>query len=211
MKIPKPLEFLELKGKYVRLIPLSLDHAQELADVANISRKTYQFTLVPSDAPSARKYIQNAIDLYEKGSALPFAIAEKSTERIVGTTRFLNMEYWEFPEGHALRRPGNIPHVVEIGASWLGEPYQRSGMNTDAKLCLLTHAFEEWKVLRVSLKTDSRNTRSRANIERIGAKFDGVVRAHMPSFDGAIRDTAFYSILLAEWPELKNRLESKLR
>lgn len=211
MKTAKPIKPIRLKGKYTHLIPLSLDHAQELADVANISRKTYQFTLVPFDLGSARKYIQKALDLYQSKSALPFAVVEKSTQRIVGTTRFLNMEFWEFSEGHVLRRAENIPHVVEIGASWLGEPYQRTGINTDAKLCLLTHAFEEWKVIRVALKTDARNTQSRTNIERIGAQFDGIVRAHMPSFDGSIRDTAFYSILQAEWPDLKIRLQSKLR
>lgn len=211
MKASKPLDPIELKGKYVHLIPLSLDHAQGLAEAANISRKTYRYTMVPSDLEQAQKYIQNALDLYRKGSALPFAITEKSSGKTVGSTRFLNIEFWEFPEGHVLWKPESVPHVVEIGATWLGEPYQRSGINTDAKLCLLTHAFEEWKVLRVALKTDARNTQSRANIERIGAKFDGVVRAHMPSFDGGIRDTAFYSILREEWPELKNRLQSKLR
>ena len=207
----QPLQPIDFQGKYVHLIPLSLDHARALADVANLSRKTYQYTWVPSDLESARKYIQTALDLYQAGSVLPFAMVEKSSGKIVGTTRFLNMEYWEFPEGHALWKAENIPHVVEIGATWLGEPYQRSGINTDAKLCLLTHAFEEWKVSRVSLKTDARNAKSRANIERIGAKLDGVVRAHMKSFDEGIRDTAFYSILRAEWPELKTRLQSKLR
>lgn len=210
MKTPKPHP-VKLEGRYVQLIPLSLDHAGDLADVANVSRSTYQFTQVPDDLESARNYIQKALDLYQRGSALPFTVAEKSTGKIVGSTRFLNIEFWEFPEGHVLRRPEGVPHAVEIGATWLGEAYQRSGMNTDAKLCLLTHAFEEWKVLRVALKTDARNARSRANIERIGAKFDGIVRAHMPSFDGGIRDTAFYSILQADWPELKIRLQSKLR
>lgn len=211
MTSPQPHPPVELPGKYVQLIPLSLDHARELADAANVSRSTFRFTLVPHDLESARKYIQKALDLYLQGSALPFAIAEKSTGKIVGSTRFLNIESWEFPEGHPLGRPEGIPHVVEIGATWLGEPYQRSGMNTDSKLRLLTYAFEEWKVLRVTLKTDARNAQSRANIERIGAKFDGIVRAHMPGFDGGIRDTAFYSIIQGEWPELKIRLQSKLR
>ncbi len=211
MKNPEPLKPIDLQGQYVRLIPLSMDHAQALVDAANISRKTYQFTSVPSDLESARKYIQNALDLHQKGSALPFTILEKSSGKVAGSTRFLNAEYWIFPEGHDLYRPTEVPHVVEIGATWLSGPYQRSGLNTDTKLCLLTYAFEEWKVLRVALKTDARNAQSRANIERIGAKFDGVVRAHMPSFDGGIRDTAFYSILHTEWPELKIRLQAKLR
>src|ERR1035441_801966 len=210
MNVSKPLQPLQLEGKYSRLIPLGLDHAQGLVEVANISRKTFPYTLVPSDLESARTYIQNALDLFQSGSAMPFAILEKSSGKIVGSTRFLNIEYWEFPKGHPLGKRENIPHAVEIGATWLGEPHQRSGINTDVKLCLLTHAFEEWKVLRVTFKTDARNTRSRANIERIGAKFEGVLRAHMKSFDGGIRDTAYYSILKPEWPELKIRLQSKL-
>lgn len=211
MNDPRPLKPVDLQGRYVHLVPLRLDHAQALVDAANISRKTFQYTSVPSDLESARAYIQNALDLHKRGSALPFTVVERSSGKIAGSTRFLNVEYWEYPEAHALRKAGNVPHAVEIGATWLGEAYQRSGINTDAKLCLLTYAFEEWEVLRVSLKTDARNARSRANIERIGAKLDGVVRAHMKSFDGGIRDTAFYSILREEWPELKVRLRSKLR
>jgi len=211
MNSKEPLTQIELTGKYVQLVPLAMVHAQELVDVANESRKTFGLTGVPSDLDSAEKYIQRAIDLYQDRTALPFAILERRTNKIVGTTRFLNVEFWDYPVRHELHRPSHLPHAVEIGATWLGESHQRTGINTDAKLCLLKHAFEEWRVLRVSLKTDARNARSRANIERLGARFDGVVRANMPSFDGGVRDTAFYSILISEWPGLKELLQAKLR
>lgn len=206
MEFNKPVE---LNGRYARLIPLIPDHAQALIDVANMSRNTFAFTGVPNDRVSAEKYIQRAIEQQRTGTGRPFSIVEKSSGKIVGSTRFMNIELWEYPAGHSLNR--TTPHAVEIGATWLGEPYQRSGINTDCKLCLLSFAFEEWKVMRVSLKTDARNSRSRANIERAGAQFDGVIRAHMPSFDGGIRDTAFYSILATEWPQVKSRLQGKLR
>ena len=98
------------------------------------------------------------------------------------------------------------PDAVEIGSTWLAPSAQRTAINTHAKLLMLTHAFEAWAVLRVTLKTDARNLRSRAAIERIGARFDGVLRAHMPAFDGGVRDTAFYSIVAVEWPELRRAL-----
>jgi RimJ/RimL family protein N-acetyltransferase len=188
-----------------------MGHAQALVDVANVSRDTFKLTSVPHDLDSSQKYIQRALDAYRNRTALPFAIVETLVGKVVGTTRFLNVEFWDFPEGHYLRRPYYMPHVVEIGATWLGEASQRTGINTDTKLVMLQYAFEEWHVLRVAFKTDSRNSQSRANIERIGARFDGIVRAHMASHDGGVRDTAFYSIAYAEWPEVKKRLERKLR
>jgi RimJ/RimL family protein N-acetyltransferase len=98
---------------------------------------------------------------------------------------------------------------VEIGSTWLTEEAQRTAVNTHAKLLMLTHAFEGWEVRRVMLKTDARNMRSRTAIERLGARFDGVLRAHMPAFDGAVRDTAFYSILAAEWPDVRTGLRER--
>jgi len=202
---------IELDGRYARLVPLSSEHAGALSEAANISRKTFNLTGVPVDVESARQYIQRALDQYKNRTSLPFAIVEKKSGKIIGTSRYMNIEFWDYPADHQLKRPAHIPHALEIGSTWLAEPYQRTGINTDAKLQLLTYAFEVWQVLRVSLKTDARNVRSRTNIERVGAKFDGVVRAHMPSFDGGIRDTAFYSILSAEWPQVKSSLAAKLR
>jgi RimJ/RimL family protein N-acetyltransferase len=206
-----PLRQVQLEGKYVTLIPLGMNHAQALVDVANISRDTFNLTSVPHDLESAQRYVQRAQDLYKSRTALPFAIVETLVGKVVGTTRFMNIEFWDYPEGHYLKRPYYMPHVVEIGATWLGEAYQRTGINTDSKLCMLQFAFEQWHVLRVQFKTDARNERSRANIERVGARLDGILRAHMPSYDGGVRDSAYYSITYAEWPDVKKRLEEKLR
>jgi RimJ/RimL family protein N-acetyltransferase len=132
------------------------------------------------------------------------------TSTVVGSTRFFNVERWRWPPGHTAQRPPDRPDAVEIGWTWLAAAAQRTPINTEAKLLLLTHAFEAWGCHRVTLKTDSRNQRSRAAIERLGAKLDGIVRAHMPAVDGPIRDTALYSIVAAEWPAIKARLQQRL-
>jgi RimJ/RimL family protein N-acetyltransferase len=206
-----PLREVELTGKYARLVPLRLEHAEALVAAASPSRATYQLTPVPSDLASAKEYIQFAIDTHQQGISLPFAIIDIQRGQVVGTTRFLAIEYWKYPDGNSHQRPPTLPHIAEIGFTWLAEAAQRTGINTDVKLSLLSYAFEHWKLLRVNLKTDERNARSRANIERIGAKFDGVLRAHQPSADGGIRNSAFYSILIEEWPAVKKRLQEKLR
>jgi RimJ/RimL family protein N-acetyltransferase len=205
-----PLRQVQLEGKYVTLVPLNMSHAQALADVANVSRDSYNLTSVPHDLETAKAYIHRALELYKNRTALPFAIVETLVGKVVGTTRFMNIEFWEYPDEHYLKREYYTPHVVEIGATWLGAAYQRTGINTDAKICMLKYAFEEWHALRVQFKTDARNVRSRANIERVGARFDGIIRSHMPSYDGGVRDSAFYSITYAEWPDVKKRLEAKL-
>jgi RimJ/RimL family protein N-acetyltransferase len=121
----------------------------------------------------------------------------------------MTIERWPWPPGYrALQRSPEHADAVEIGSTWLTPDAQRTAINTHAKLLMLTHAFEAWCVHRVSLKTDARNTRSRNAIQRIGARFDGVLRAHMPGFDGVIRDTAFFSILASEWPAVRDRLQA---
>ena len=117
----------------------------------------------------------------------------------------MNAERWEWSRG------GVHPDAVEIGSTWLTASAQRTPINTEAKLLMLTHAFEVWEVLRVTLKTDARNARSRDAILRLGARFDGVLRAHMPAYDIAEpRDSAFYSILASEWPSVRDRLTASL-
>jgi RimJ/RimL family protein N-acetyltransferase len=116
---------------------------------------------------------------------------------------------WDRDNPH--QRGENLPDAVEIGYTWLAPWAQRTGINTQAKLLMLTHAFETWRVHRVRLTTDARNTRSRAAIERLGARLDGILRAHHAAYDGAIRDSAFYSILDTEWPSAKAALIGRLR
>jgi RimJ/RimL family protein N-acetyltransferase len=123
----------------------------------------------------------------------------------------LNLEYWPDATGHPSTR--DFPDAVEIGATWLSHDAQRTQVNTEAKLMMLTYAFETWGVQRVALRTDARNTQSRANIERIGAQYEGTLRHHKHSTDGAnnrLRDTATYSIIREEWDSVKARLQSKL-
>jgi len=191
-----------LQGRLVRLEPLSLDHVQALVTAASEQRSSYGYTTVPADADAMADYVRVALADRETGRALPFATVEH--DRVVGSTRFLDLDYWEPDAGGA--GAASIPSVVEIGSTWLAASAQRSGVNTEAKLLMLAHAFDTWRVHRVTFKTDARNERSRRAIERIGATFEGVRRAHVVATDGTIRDSAYYSIIASEWPAVKARL-----
>jgi len=199
-----------LEGRHVRLEPLGLAHAPGLIAVGSGPRDTYGFTLVPADLASMRAYIESALGDQAAGRTLPFATVSRASGQVVGSTRFGNIEFWPWPAGHVLQRGAERPDVVEIGWTWLAAATQRTPVNTEAKLLMLTHAFETWRVHAVKLNTDARNARSRAAIERIGARFDGVLRAHRPASDGGIRDTAAFSLLEAEWPAAKARLLARL-
>src|SRR5688500_6115024 len=144
-------------------------------------------------------YVETALARRDAGLVEPFATVWDG--RVVGSTRFL-LERWKGNEDLA-----GAPDVCEIGYTWLAASAQRTVVNTEAKLLMLTHAFETWGVHRVALRTDARNTRSRAAIERIGAQQDGVLRAFEPGVDGGARDTVWFSILRDEWPLAKARLQ----
>ena len=199
-----------LEGRHARLEPLALAHAPALTAAASGPRDTYRFTLVPPDLGAMRAYIESALADQAAGRALPFATVSRASGQVLGSTRFGNIEFWPWPAGHVLQRGAERPDVVEIGWTWLAAAAQRTPLNTEAKLLMLTHAFEVWRVHAVKLNTDARNARSRAAIERIGAHFDGVLRAHRPASDGGIRDTAAFSLLEAEWPVAKARLLARL-
>jgi N-acetyltransferase len=124
---------------------------------------------------------------------------------VIGSTRFWNIERWAWPADHP-RHARPHPDACEIGYTWLSRSAIRSAANTEAKSLMLTHAFETWEVLRVCLHTDSRNRRSRTAIERIGGKFEGILRAHRIAADSIPRDSVRYSIIAGEWPEVKQRL-----
>ena len=205
------LDPIALEGRYVRLEPLAMAHVPGLLAVARGPRDTFAFFPVPSDEQAMCRYVEGLLRAQASATALPFATVDRRTDQVVGATRFLNVEFWEWPAGSPHQRGAHVPDVVEIGGTWLAPSAQRSGINTEAKLLMLTHAFEGWRVHRVSLVTDARNTRSRNAILRLGARFDGVLRAARVAADFTIRDTAAYSILEAEWPELKARLAARLR
>jgi N-acetyltransferase len=199
-----------LEGRHVRLEPLGLDHARALLAAASGPRETYGFTTVPAGEPAMAGYIEAALRDQAAGRALPFATVARAGGRVVGSTRFGNIEFWAWPPGNANQRGEDTPDVVEIGWTWLAADAQRTPINTEAKLLMLAHAFEEWRVHRVSLMTDARNERSRNAILRVGARFDGVIRAQRTAVDGTIRDTAAFSILESEWPTIKSKLQSRL-
>jgi len=199
-----------LEGRHVRLEPLTVGHAQALLEVATGPRDTYGLTSVPGDEASMVRYIQTALGDQEAGRALPFATLARATGRVLGTTRFGNIEFWAWPPGNLNQRGEDRPDVAEIGWTWLAASAQRTPINTEAKLLMLAHAFETWRVHRVSFMTDARNERSRRAILRLGARFDGVLRAARPASDGGIRDTAAFSILEDEWPAVKTQLQSRL-
>jgi RimJ/RimL family protein N-acetyltransferase len=141
---------------------------------------------------------------------VPFALVRNDDGTVLGSTRFWNLERWMWPSGH-LRHGRQNPDACEIGYTWLTHSAIRTAANTEAKLRMLTHAFETWQVLRVCLHTDARNQRSRAAIERIGGRYEGILRAHRMAADYTPRDSVRYSIVAAEWPDVKQNLSRLLR
>jgi RimJ/RimL family protein N-acetyltransferase len=205
------LDPIVLQGQHVRLEPLSRAHVPALVAAATSGpRETYGFTTVPATDREAERYVDEALALHAQGRALPFATLDVVSGRVVGSTRYLNVEFWAWPPGSPLQRGDELPDVVEIGATWLAPQAQRTAINTEAKLLMLTHAFEGWRVHRVSLMTDARNMRSRNAILRLGARLDGTIRAARVATDGVIRDTAAFSIVEGEWPHVKAGLQRKL-
>lgn len=185
-----------LEGSLARLEPLREDHLPALIAIGldpELWRWTVALVRTPEDM---RHYVRVALDLAERGEALPFVTIEKSTMRVAGSTRFGNID-------RANRR-------VEIGWTWLGREFQRTGINTEVKYLMLRHAFEVMQCLRVELKTDALNLQSRTAIERIGAREEGTLRSHMVTETGRIRDTVYYSILADEWPTVRRWFEARL-
>ena len=176
-----------LTGTHVRLEPLEHSHLSGLLIAASADRSLYQFSLVPGTSAEMAAYIETALTWQDAGTALPFAIVRNSDNAVVGSTRFFKLERWAWPPGHP-RNGSKRPDVGEIGYSWLTSSAIRSAANTEAKLLLLTHAFETLEMLRVSLHTDVRNLRSRAAIERMGGRFEGILRSHRLAADNIPRD-----------------------
>lgn len=199
---------LALIGVHVQLEPLSMDHAAALLRATDGLHMAPSLTHVPEDADAMRAYIATALEEERQGVSLPFVVRD-ATGVVVGSTRYSSIETWVWPGDPPPPVPAG-PDVVEIGYTWYAARAQRTALNTEAKLLLCTHAFEVWRVRRVMWKTDARNVRSRAAIARLGARLDGVLRAHRVGADGAVRDTAFFSMLAAEWPEAKRALRARL-
>ncbi len=190
----------------MQLEPLEPQHAPALLAAANESRATYAFTFVPADLAAMDGYVSTALAEQERGQSMPFLVREAGGA-VVGSTRYMNLEWWPSLET-SVAEPG--PHVLEIGSTWYAERVQRTALNTEAKLLLCEQAFERWRVLRIAWKTDANNVRSRRAIERLGARLDGVLRAHRPAVSGGVRDSACYSMLRDEWPAAKGELLRRL-
>lgn len=199
------VEELEFRGKHVRLEPLGVRHVDALAEAAAADPSLYQWSPIPHGGAEAAKYVETALAWRVAGTAVPFAIVRVNDGAVIGSTRFFDLERWSWPQGHPLSgRSG--PDACEIGYTWLTRSAIRTAANTEAKLLMLTHAFETWQVLRVCFHTDVRNQRSRAALGRIGAQFEGILRAHRMAVDFIARDSVRYSIVASEWPAVKQRL-----
>lgn len=189
---PMVVEPVTLQGKFVRLEPLSMDHFDQLWAIGQ-EQDLWKWISYQINTPDEmRTYIKTALDWQAIGTALPFVTIWQATNEVVGSTRFGNID------------TGN--HRVEIGWTWISKPWQRTPVNTEAKFLMLQHAFEVWHCIRVELKTDKLNERSRAAIRRIGAKEEGIFRHHVITESGRLRDSVYFSIIDTEWPEVKARL-----
>ena len=185
-----------LEGRHVRLEPLGLEHLGGLAAVG-LDPELWRLTTIRVAGPAdLERYLSDALAEQRAGTALPFATVWRRTGEVIGSTRFGNAT-------PAHRR-------VEVGWTWLGRQWQRTGANTEAKYLMLCHAFEVWGCLRVELKTSILNQRSRSAILRLGAVEEGVLRCHMVNDDGSRRDSVYYSIIADEWPDTKRHLERLL-
>ena len=185
-----------LEGKLLRLIPLESSHRQALLDAANNGNlHELWYTSVPSEK-TINTYLAFAFEEQKQARALPFAVIDKKTDTLIGTTRYCNAE----PKHKRL----------EIGYTWYSKSVQRTGINTECKYLLLRYAFENLEAIAVELRTHWHNHPSRNAIQRLGAKQDGVLRNHRIHPDGSLRDTVVYSILNTEWPVVKKSLTFKM-
>jgi len=190
------IEPLLLSTDRLILRPLGLDDVPALGGAASDGALWEKRTTTVPRPEGFGEYVQKALELQAAGLALPFATVVRDGNRIVGSTRYMNIDA--------------ANHRVEIGTTWIARSWQRTFVNTHAKFLMLRHAFEGLGCNAVEIRTHSENDQSRAAIERLGAKLDGILRRHMIMPDGHIRDTAVYSIVREEWPMVKARLEQRL-
>jgi RimJ/RimL family protein N-acetyltransferase len=190
------VEPVVLEGVHVRLEPLSRTHLPGLCEVG-LEEELWRWIPTPvRTAADMAAYVELALKEQADGMSLPFVQIERAMGRVIGSTRYMNIE--------------KVHHRVEIGCTWIGREWQRCAVNTQAKYLLLRHAFETLGCMRVELKTDSLNEKSRAAILRIGAKQEGIFRNHMMTSTGRIRHTVYFSIVDSEWPGVRSELERKL-
>lgn len=190
------IEPVTLSTDRLTLRPLSLSDVPALAEAAGDGELWEKKTTTVPRSEGFEAYVQKALELQEAGLALPFTTVVNEGNRVIGSTRFMNIDA--------------ANHRVEIGTTWIAKSWQRTFVNTHAKFLMLRHAFEVLGCNAVELRTHRLNDQSRAAIERLGAKLDGILRQHMIMPDGHIRDTAVYSIVRDEWPAVKAGLERRM-
>jgi N-acetyltransferase len=191
------VEPVMLEGHYVRLEPLTRKHIAGLSQIG-LDEELWRWIPIPVQTPEQMaEYVETALREQAAGTALPFAQIEAATGKVIGSTRYANIE--------------RVHRRVEIGWTWVAREWQRTAVNTEAKYLLLRHAFETLACNRVELKTDSLNAKSRAAILRIGAQQEGIFRNHMITASGRLRHTVYFSILDSEWSAVKARLEERLK
>ena len=190
------LEPITLKGRFVTLVPLSFEHQEDLVtSVCDGNLWELWYTFIPTP-DKMQLEIERRLKLQQAGGMLPFTVIDNSTGKAVGMTTYMSVD--------------PINHRLEIGSTWYRRSVQRSPINTECKLLLLTHAFEALKCIAVEFRTSFMNHQSRKSIERLGAKLDGVLRNHARHKNGTIRDTCIYSVLFSEWPVVKSHLRYEL-
>ena len=190
------IEPVTLTGSKVILEPLLLEHADGMCEAVKDGELwKLWYTAVPAPE-KVDDYIEAALKMRENAGAMPFLVLEKDSKKVIGCTRFFNVD--------------EDNHRVEIGYTWYSKSYQRTSVNTECKYLLLSHAFEQLEAIAVELRTHWHNHKSRAAIARLGAKQDGVLRNHIRSADGVYRDTVVFSIINIEWPAVKKSLLFKL-
>lgn len=203
------MELVTLEGEHVRLEPLEREHAAALVEASAADTSIYKWSLVPVGRDAVERYIETAIAWRDAGTAVPFVTVRKADGVVIGSTRIYGLERWAWPVGSA-HHGKHVYDTGEIGYTWLTASAVRTAANTEAKLLMLTHAFEVWRMNSVSFCTDERNERSAAAIKRIGAKLEGTLRAHRMAADFVPRNTLRFSIVGSEWPEVKRALQEKL-
>jgi RimJ/RimL family protein N-acetyltransferase len=199
--VDSPLEIvtpITLEGSVVRLEPIQREHSGTFWEVAENALDDI-FEWFPYRLKTREDFqlmVEKAFDDQRRGESVVFATTERGSGRVIGSTRFMNID--------------RVNRHVEIGFTWIVPAWHRTAVNTEAKYLMLRHAFEAWKCMRVELKTDALNQRSRNAILRLGAKEEGTLRRHLITWRGRVRDTVYFSILDSEWPEVKARLEARL-
>lgn len=186
-----------LEGDFVRLEPLKFEHLDALCEVGMTDSLWFFTSNVVQTVEDMRRYVETALDEFERKISLPFVMIDRRENKIVGSTRFGNIDVKN--------------RKTEIGWTWINPLWQRTYINTEAKFLMLKHAFEVWKCVRVELKTDVQNEKSRNAILRLGAKQEGILRRHLITDSGRFRDTIYFSIIDDEWRDVKENLTAKLK